>query len=118
MSKTRLAPDFLFEVSWEVCNKVGGIHTVVSTKAQTVTKKFGDRYILIGPDLSHEGVNPEFEEDQNLLRAWRQTVYAEGIRIRVGRWKIKGSPLVMLVDFSSLIPRKDEILAAPLLQQP
>ncbi len=57
-------PDFLFEVSWEVCNKVGGIHTVVSTKAQTVTtQKFGDRYILIGPDLSHEGVNPEFEED-------------------------------------------------------
>ena len=26
-----LTPDYLFEVSWEVCNKVGGIHTVVST---------------------------------------------------------------------------------------
>ena len=24
-----LTPDYLFEVSWEVCNKVGGIHTVV-----------------------------------------------------------------------------------------
>ena len=110
MSKTKLSPDFLFEVSWEVCNKVGGIHTVVSTKAQTVTHKFKDRYILLGPDLSHEGVNPEFEEDPNLLKAWRQTVYNEGIRIRAGHWKIKGEPLVILVDFSSLIPRKDEIL--------
>ena len=90
MSNARLAPDFLFEASWEVCNKVGGIHTVISTKAQTVTRKFGDRYILIGPDLSHEGTNPEFEEDQTLLKAWRQAVYSEGLRIRIGRWKIKG----------------------------
>ncbi|EKC60141.1 Glycogen synthase, partial [human gut metagenome] len=56
MSNAKLAPDFLFEVSWEVCNKVGGIHTVISTKAQTVTRKFGDRYMTVGPDLSHEGV--------------------------------------------------------------
>ncbi len=110
MNNAKLTPDFLFEVSWEVCNKIGGIHTVIATKAQTVKNKFQDRYILLGPDLSHEGSNSEFEEDLTLLRAWRQTVYNEGIRIRVGRWKIEGSPLVVLVDFSSLIPRKDEIL--------
>ena len=63
MSNAKLTPDYLFEVSWEVCNKVGGIHTVISTKAQTVTRKFADRYILIGPDLQHEGANPEFEEE-------------------------------------------------------
>ena len=110
MSNAKHTPDFLFEVSWEVCNKVGGIHTVISTKAQTVTRKFADRYLLIGPDLSHEGVNPEFEEDPNLLKAWRQGLYNEGIRVRAGHWKIKGEPKVLLVDFSSLIPRKDEIL--------
>ena len=110
MSNAKHSPDLLFEVSWEVCNKVGGIHTVISTKAQTVTRKFADRYVLLGPDLSHEGVNPEFEEDPNLLKAWRQSLYNEGIRVRVGRWKIKGEPTVVLVDFSSLIPRKDEIL--------
>ena len=110
MSNAKHTPDFLFEVSWEVCNKVGGIHTVISTKAQTVTRKFGDHYLLLGPDLSHEGVNPEFEEDQNLLKAWRQGLYNEGIRVRAGHWKIKGEPTVLLVDFSSLIPRKDEIL--------
>ena len=110
MSNAKMTPDRLFEVSWEVCNKVGGIHTVISTKAQTALRKFGDRYILIGPDLSHEGVNPEFEEDASRLKAWRQNLYGEGIRIRVGRWKIQGSPTVILVDFTSLIPRKDEIL--------
>ena len=110
MSNAKHSPDLLFEVSWEVCNKVGGIHTVISTKAQTVTRKFADRYVLLGPDLSHEGVNPEFEEDPNLLKAWRQSLYNEGIRVRVGHWKIKGEPTVVLVDFSSLIPRKDEIL--------
>lgn len=92
MSNAKLTPDFLFEVSWEVCNKVGGIHTVIATKVPTVTRKFSDRYILIGPDFSHEGANPEFEEDPYLLKAWRQKLYAEGIRIRAGRWKIKGIP--------------------------
>ena len=110
MSNAKLTPDYLFEVSWEVCNKVGGIHTVISTKAQTVTRKFADRYILIGPDLQHEGANPEFEEDPDMLKAWRQSVYSDGLRIRVGHWKIKGEPTVILVDFTSLIPRKDEIL--------
>ena len=111
MSKTRLTPDYLFEVSWEVCNKVGGIHTVVATKALTLAGKLGDNYILVGPDLQHEnGVNPEFDEDPNLFRAWRQQVYNDGIRIRVGRWKVNGSPIVLLVDFTSLIPGKDDIL--------
>ena len=76
MSNAKHSPDLLFEVSWEVCNKVGGIHTVISTKAQTVTRKFADRYVLLGPDLSHEGVNPEFEEDPNQLKAWRQKASA------------------------------------------
>ena len=100
MSNAKLTPDYLFEVSWEVCNKVGGIHTVISTKAQTVTRKFADRYILIGPDLQHEGANPEFEEDPDMLKAWRQSVYSDGLRIRVGHWKIKGEPTVILVALS------------------
>ena len=50
-----LTPNYLFEVSWEVCNKVGGIHTVISTKARTVQNKMGDNYILVGPDVSREG---------------------------------------------------------------
>ncbi|MEG1885262.1 MAG: alpha-glucan family phosphorylase [Alistipes sp.] len=110
MSNAKLTPDYLFEVSWEVCNKVGGIHTVIATKALTTTKKLGGHYILVGPDLSHEEVNSEFEEDPNLLKAWRQSVYEEGIRIRVGHWRIDGQPLVILVDFTSFFAKKDDVL--------
>ena len=91
-----LTPDYLFEVSWEVCNKVGGIHTVVSTKARTVESKLGDNYLLIGPDIQREGDNPEFEEDDELLKAWRQSVYNDGIRIRIGRWRVVGRPIAVL----------------------
>ncbi|MEG1622205.1 MAG: alpha-glucan family phosphorylase [Alistipes sp.] len=110
MMNAQLTPDRLFEVSWEVCNKVGGIHTVISTKALTVTQKLGDHYMLIGPDLAREGVNSEFEEDLTLFKGWRQSVYKEGIRIRIGRWKIDGNPIVILIDFTSLFSKKDDIL--------
>ncbi len=55
--------DYLFEVSWEVCNKIGGIHTVVATKAHKLRDKYEDRHILIGPDVWRDSVdNPEFKE--------------------------------------------------------
>ncbi len=63
-----MATGFLFETSWEVCNKVGGIHTVVSTKALNVIEELGDRFILIGPDVwREEGANPEFLPDDSLF---------------------------------------------------
>ena len=93
MSELIQKPDLLFEVGWEVCNKIGGIHTVISTKALTVTKKYGDNYIVIGPDLSTEEEASEFQEDATLLKAWRQMLYEEGIRVRIGRWRIEGAPL-------------------------
>lgn len=105
-------PNYLFEVSWEVCNKVGGIHTVVSTKAQTMVKSLGDHYLTIGPDIHREGGNAEFREDPSLLKDWRQMVYNDGIRIRIGHWNVTGNPLAILVDFSSFITRKDEVLKA------
>ncbi|MFI3279394.1 MAG: alpha-glucan family phosphorylase [Rikenellaceae bacterium] len=112
MSNVKLTPDHLFEVSWEVCNKVGGIHTVIATKALTVSKQLGDKYMLVGPDLSHEGDNQEFEEDTELMKGWRQSLYADGLRVRIGRWKVAGNPIVILVDFTSVFSRKDEILKA------
>jgi hypothetical protein len=44
---------YLFEVSWEVCNKVGGIYTVLKTKINNAVKHFGDNYFLIGPDFGN-----------------------------------------------------------------
>ena len=110
MIKERISPNYLFEVSWEVCNKVGGIHTVISTKALTLLKEFGDKYILLGPDVwRDEAEHPEFNEDPNLLAGWRQQAAVEGLRVRVGRWKIAGRPLVILVDFTTFFASKDQI---------
>lgn len=109
-SANDVQPNFLFETSWEVCNKIGGIHTVVGTKAKTVVSKLGDNYILIGPDLMRDCANPEFIEDANLYKTWHSIAYNEGLRIKIGRWRVAGSPVVMLVDMSSFISRKDELL--------
>jgi phosphorylase/glycogen(starch) synthase len=112
MTKDMLSPDYLFEVSWEVCNKVGGIHTVISTKALSLVNQFGSNYILIGPDVwREEGKNPEFEEDKKLFKAWRDKAAEEGLMIRVGRWNIAGNPIAVIVDYSGFIAQKDEIFS-------
>ncbi|HIE16275.1 MAG TPA: alpha-glucan family phosphorylase, partial [Bacteroidales bacterium] len=105
-------PDYLFEVSWEVCNKVGGIHTVIASKALTLQKTLKDNYILIGPGIWQdiEG-NAEFEEDNNLLLQWKQKARSEGLDFKIGRWKIPGKPIAILVNFSSFFEKKDKIFA-------
>ncbi len=112
MAKQYLSPDYLFEVSWEVCNKVGGIHTVISTKAKSLQADLQNRHILIGPDVWRDsGENPEFEEDKMLFNAWKQQALGDGIRIKVGRWKIAGRPIAIILDFTTFMARKDEIFS-------
>jgi len=103
-------PDYLFEVSWEVCNKIGGIHTVISTKALSVVKELGDRYITIGPDVWRESQDhPEFEEDNSIFADWKENAARDGIRIRIGRWKIAGRPIAVVLDFTTFFNQKNEI---------
>lgn len=97
-----MTADYIFETSWEICNKVGGIYTVLSTKAATVVNQYKDNYICIGPDLSKEH-NEDFIEDPNLYRNWREVAQREGLKIRIGRWNICGTPVVVLVDFTSFL---------------
>lgn len=103
-------PDLLFEISWEVCNKVGGIHTVIATKALTLKKHLKQKHIFIGPDiLRHTEEHPEFVEDKNMLKSWKQKSAMEGLRIKIGHWKIEGEPVAILVDFSTFMPQKDYV---------
>src|SRR5574344_621577 len=103
--------DFVFECSWEVCNKVGGIHTVVSTKAKTMVEKYNDNYIVLGPDIvKDKGASGEFEEDPYILKNLKGYIESKGLRIRIGRWKIQGEPIAILVDFTPFISEKDKIL--------
>ena len=108
MSEDLLTPDYIFEASWEVCNKVGGIYTVLSTRANTLQVKFRDRILFIGPDFG--GENALFTESFNLCAAWKKhAVEDEHLPVRVGRWNIPGEPIVILVDFKCFYAQKNEV---------
>ena len=62
VSEAIMTPDYIFEASWEVCNKVGGIYTVLSTRAKTLQNQLHNRVIFIGPDIWQDKDNPSFIE--------------------------------------------------------
>lgn len=102
-------PDYIFESSWEVCNKVGGIYTVLSTRANTLQQEMQDKVFFIGPDVWHENACPYFKEDAKLLADWKKTATKEGLKVKVGRWTIPGNPIAILVDFQKYYEKKNEI---------
>ena len=109
MEKKLLKPDYIFESSWEVCNKVGGIYTVLSTRAKTLQDMMKDRVIFIGPDFWKENESPYFLEDKALFADWKAKATKEGLSVRVGRWTVPGSPIAILVDFNPFFEKKNEI---------
>lgn len=109
MVKGKLFPDYIFESSWEVCNKVGGIYAVLSTRAKTLQDKIKDRIIFIGPDVWKDRECPYFVADTQLFSDWKEVALSQGLQIKVGRWDIPGQPIAILVDFSAYYSYKDTI---------
>ena len=109
MSREVYVPNFIFESSWEVCNKVGGIYTVLSTRAKTLQDKLKDHIMFIGPDVWKEKENPLYEEDASLLKSWRDTAENENLHVRIGRWNVPGHPIAVLVDFQPYFAIKNDI---------
>ena len=102
-------PDYIFESSWEVCNKVGGIYTVLSTRAKTLQEVFQDKIIFIGPDFWKESESPYFKEDRKLFADWQSVAVEQGLKLRVGRWTVPGEPIAILVDFNPYFEKKNHI---------
>ena len=109
MVKEQLLPDYIFESSWEVCNKVGGIYTVLSTRAKTLQEALQDKIVFIGPDFWKEQESPYFKEDKTLFVNWQSEANKQGLKVRVGRWTVPGEPIAILVDFNPYFEKKDEI---------
>lgn len=108
MDNTTTTPEYLFESSWEVCNKVGGIYTVLSTKAHTLQRSFKDKLIFIGPDVCADTNAPDFIEDDVLFADWKTyTKTTENLKVKVGRWNVPGTPPVILVDFKPFFKERD-----------
>lgn len=109
MTKQMLFPDYIFESSWEVCNKVGGIYAVLSTRAKTLCDRMKDHLVFIGPDIWQQQACKYFIEDPDLWSAWRVQAETEGLHVRVGRWDIPGQPVAVLVDFTPFYAMKAEL---------
>jgi glycogen(starch) synthase len=104
------ADGVLFEVSWEVCNQVGGIYQVLRSKAPAMTSRWDDRYVLVGPfvpEMVHVELEPEPAED------WLADVFkileGQGVHLEHGRWLVAGRPRVILLDHR-LSPERIEVI--------
>ncbi len=103
----------ILETSWEVCNKMGGIYTVLSSRANVMMTEHKGRVIFIGPLLAKEGEElPQdfIEETPELLQAWAEKEQKNfPLRTLIGKWDVVGKPAVILVDFSPLWEEKNDI---------
>ena len=91
--------EVLFEVSWEVCNKVGGIYTVVKSKAAKMMESYGN-YFMIGPYFAAKAIG-QFQEELpgEFCKSAFEELKKSGIICHFGKWLIEGSPPVILIDF-------------------
>ncbi|KAM5172375.1 glycogen [starch] synthase, liver isoform 2-T2 [Mantella aurantiaca] len=93
----------LFEISWEVTNKVGGIYTVIQSKAKITADEWGENYFMMGPYYEHN-VKTQVEicdPPGVAIRKAMDSLQAQGCQVYFGRWLIEGSPYVLLFDISS-----------------
>ncbi|CAG8441032.1 6956_t:CDS:2 [Diversispora eburnea] len=100
---------FLFEIAWEVVNKVGGIYTVIKSKTPVTVHEYGDRYCLIGP-LVYKTAAAEVEPEEITnwcIKEILDDMSSQGIKWMYGRWLIEGSPRVLLLDPGSISDRLD-----------
>ena len=111
MTLNNMQPDYIFETSWEVCNRVGGIYAVLSTRAASMQAEHPDQVFFFGPDFGdHSDIY--FKEDKTLLKDWlvaNQKIQVTNIPVRVGRWMVPGEPIAILLKFDALWSQKDEI---------
>lgn len=107
-----MQPDYIFETSWEVCNRVGGIYAVLSTRAASMQAEHPDKVFFFGPDFGkHSDI--WFREDKTILKEWHSSFKCQysTFNVRIGRWNVPGEPIAILLKADVVCDRKDEIYA-------
>ena len=105
-----MKPNYIFETSWEVCNKIGGIYAVLSTRAQSMVEFVGENNVIfVGPDVWKTSESIYFEPTAELEGFAEYVAERFELKVRIGRWTVPGRPLAILVDFTPLYAQKDEI---------
>ncbi len=94
--------DYFFEVSWEACNKVGGIYTVITSKVQQMLDYYKFNYYVIGPYFPGKQISDKFQQmtPPDFLKDAFEQLHSLGINCYFGSWLIDGEPSIILIDFS------------------
>lgn len=99
----------LLEIGWEVCNQLGGIYTVLRSKAPEMVAEWGDRYALVGPyNASQAAIEFEEEYHGDELDQAAVILRESGIDVKVGRWQVSGKPRAVLIDLEGV---RDQVAA-------
>ncbi len=103
------AEPILVEIAWEVCNQIGGIYTVLRSKAPSMVERWEDRYCLIGPhDPRKAAVEFEPSEPSGPMGEAVERMREKGIEAHHGHWMVSGRPRVVLLNFLSVFSRLHE----------
>lgn len=99
----------LVECGWEVCWQLGGIYTVLRSKAPAMMSRWGDDYLLLGP-YNPATAAVEFEEQpaEGVIKETLAVLARMNIPARYGRWLITGRPQVVLLDIFACMDRLGE----------
>jgi len=103
LDSAKASRPLLFDIGWEVARKVGGIYTVLTTKAEVTVREWGDRFAFVGPFYAKSAAT-EFEQiraSEFVTRVIDDLYNKHGIRVFFGRWLVKGYPRVFLLDLDS-----------------
>ncbi len=108
MTAKRSASTYLIEAGWEVCNKVGGIYTVLRSKAPNMVEEWGEQYALLGP-LNDSQAAIEFEDEilGDAIDTAAEALRNDGLEVRVGRWQVSGQPRAILLGLDPLRPQAE-----------
>jgi glycogen(starch) synthase len=103
--------DYFFELSWEVCNKVGGIYTVITSKIVPMLKFYRQNYFVVGPYFPGKIKNDELKEKlpPEFLKDIFEKLHTIGIKCHFGTWTIDGEPNTILIDYSDFRYKLNDI---------
>lgn len=90
----------LLEVAWEVCNQVGGIYTVIRSKAPVMVEQARNGYCMIGPFLN-KNIQAELEpldDAEDLFGQAAANLRKKGFDVHYAQWLITGKPRVVLLN--------------------
>ena len=103
-------PDYIFEASWEVCNK-WAVSTPFYQRRQIHSKNYTKTRFFYRPDVLQPSDNPWSRKKRNFMPIGENfgTDKPEP-RNTCGRWNVPGKPIVFLIKSDRFFETKEQHL--------